>query len=141
MFAMFCSFSIQSGLFQLPSCKVLQKSHVPFTEVGDIPYSMRGVYKIAYNYKTIYVGGLPCNLRQTLRNHFNGNGQKDLYEFIKSLSQRDLENISVYWLDENKHAHTCKKSYMKCVEELEGGKPMFNSPVTKPRSRGWCSIM
>ncbi|XP_046347516.1 uncharacterized protein LOC124128161 isoform X1 [Haliotis rufescens] len=130
------------GLLKLKPCKVLQKGHIPFTELDRIPYSVRGVYKIAYNWQTIYVGSGSCNVKQTLKSHFSGHGRSDLFEFIKSLSQRDLEKVTVYYLDETMYVHNCpKKSYMKCIEDMQGTKPKFNGLLPKKNtSKWWCNI-
>ncbi|XP_046347518.1 uncharacterized protein LOC124128161 isoform X2 [Haliotis rufescens] len=130
------------GLLKLKPCKVLQKGQIPFTELDHIPNYVRGVYKIAYNWQTIYVGSSSCKVKQTLKSHFSGHGRSDLFEFIKSLSQKDLEKVTVYYLDETMYDHNCsKKSYMKCIEDLQGTKPKFNGPLPKKNtSKWWCNI-
>ncbi|XP_067651621.1 uncharacterized protein [Haliotis asinina] len=135
-------FNGNEGLLKMKPCKVLQTGHIPFTEMEQIPYDVRGVYKIAFNWQTIYVGSNSCKIKTTLKSHFSGHGRVDLFDYIKRLSQKDLEKVTVYYLDETKYVHNCpKKSYMKCIEDLQGARPMFNLPLNKnPTSKWWCNV-
>ncbi|XP_067650912.1 nascent polypeptide-associated complex subunit alpha, muscle-specific form-like [Haliotis asinina] len=112
-------------LIDIKPCKLLHRGHVPYSVVARTKRRPSGVYKVAYMWETVYVGS-SSNVIKDLRKQFSGNGKLDLIEFLLNLTKKELEMVSVYWLDEAIHVHSCGKSYLECITDLQGRKPKFN---------------
>jgi hypothetical protein len=98
-----------------------------------ISSAMKGVYKIAYKWETIFVASSSSRIAKQLVNHLGGHGQQDLFNFLNNLRPEDIEDVSVYWLDEREYDHCCCQSYITCISRIQGKRPMFNATGKKTR--------
>ncbi|XP_046343686.2 uncharacterized protein LOC124124539 [Haliotis rufescens] len=113
-------------LIAMKPCKLLHRGHVPYSVIVRTTRRPSGVYKIAYKWETVYVSSPTSNIIKELRKQFSGDGKQEIVKFLLNLTKEELEMVSVFWLNESIHVHHCGRSYLECIKDLQGKKPMLN---------------
>ncbi|XP_046575518.1 uncharacterized protein LOC124283497 [Haliotis rubra] len=114
-------------LKKVPPCELLQTSHMPYYELPN-KHPMRGVFKIAYKHKTIYIGK-SLNIRRHLKRLMPGRIRQEIGKFLRNLPKKKMKHLTVSWIDSDVHEHNCNgKSYFRCITKLQGEKPKYSYP-------------
>ncbi|XP_071089063.1 uncharacterized protein [Haliotis cracherodii] len=112
---------------EVPPCELLQSNHMPYYELPD-KQPMKGVYKIAYKHKTIYIGK-SLNIRRHLKRLMPGRLSQEIGKFLKNLPKKKKKYLTVFWIDSDLYKHNCKgRSYFKCITRIQGEKPKYSYP-------------
>ncbi|XP_067650913.1 uncharacterized protein [Haliotis asinina] len=115
------------ALKKVPPCELLQTSHMPYYELPS-KQPMRGVFKIAYKHKTIYIGK-SLNIRRHLKRLMPGRIRQEIGNFLRNLSKKKKKYLTVSWIDSDVYEHNCKgKSYFRCITRIQGEKPKYSYP-------------